>query len=162
MIRAALATRAARKRIAESGAWNLRTLWQNPGVDLPYDMQGTPGMPGLTALRVRCTAPMVPVTWPSSANLVSSLGHDGKHRPVFDLDWPSRLTPSTRPGHYHLAIDRPMSFWRMIAMLTGMWIAGVIEGTFLLTTIWRGMACIRAPWVKKNMVEGDRSAAWQK
>ena len=84
-----------------------------------------------------------------SANLVSSLCGDGKHRPILDLDLPVRLVPSSTEGHSHLYIDAEMSFDTMIALIDALASAGVVERGWATAVRSRGMALVRPPWVKK-------------
>ncbi len=84
-----------------------------------------------------------------TANLVSSLCDDGKHRLILDLDIPARLVPSSTEGHSHLYIDADMSFDTMIALIDALASAGVVERKWAAAVRARGMALVRPPWVKK-------------
>lgn len=66
----------------------------------------------------------------SEANLISSLTVDGLHAPAIDLDFPCRLVPSSTSGHYHLYLDRTMSWRQYKRLLRAMLKAGLIEPGF--------------------------------
>jgi len=91
------------------------------------------------------------------ANLISSRTHQGTHKPILDLDVPIHLEPSTTPGHHHLYIDVEMSWWRYAAMLTGLYLAGVIEMGFYVWSIRRKGTWVRKPEVRKGKGESTKS-----
>jgi len=143
------------------GAWLAqRMLWDAPSVNLPYGASGGPEMPARIAFAARARGRVMRATSQSRATLVGSYGLDGKHWPVVDIDVPARLIPSTTPGHAHLYVNHPTTFPRLIAMLAGLAAAGVIDWTIVWTAIFRGMSCVRPPWVHKIMTDGDRRAEW--
>ena len=86
------------------------------------------------------------------AQLVTSLmRHEkGRHAPVLDLDVPHELVPSSTPGHAHLYLDVPMSWWRYKRLLKALARAGVIEKGFVKASIARGHTDVRVPWLKKD------------
>lgn len=77
----------------------------------------------------------------------------GLHRPILDIDCPARLLPSTTPGHFHLYIDKPMSWSRYTNLLHALSRAGVIEPGYAAVSIKRGYSSVRLPWVKKKIKE---------
>ena len=94
----------------------------------------------------------------TAANLVSSRTTSGKHKPILDLDFPLRLEPSTTEGHYHLYLDGPeISWWRYAALLTGLYLAGVIEMGFFVWSLRRKGTWVRKPGVKKTSEESTKS-----
>lgn len=88
------------------------------------------------------------------ANLVSSqTDRLGIHMPVIDLDVPCRYVPSSTPGHGHLYIDVEMTEKQMLAILSALADAGVVEKGYLAASRARGMALVRKPGVFKPVVE---------
>lgn len=72
------------------------------------------------------------------------------HRPVLDIDFPAELVPSSTPGHFHLYLDRFMSWERYEKLLTALAEAGVIEQGYADAAIRRGYSAVRLPWIKKG------------
>lgn len=62
---------------------------------------------------------------------VSSKLDYGNHKPALDIDLPVTLTPSTTPGHFHLYIDKEMTWKRYALLLIALSIAGVVERKFV-------------------------------
>ncbi len=94
------------------------------------------------------------------ANVVSSHLPTGKHAPILDLDFAHVYVPSTTPGHGHLYINRPTSRWRMIVMLWGLKVAGVIEPGFFWWSLRRGGTFVRRPNVRKTKDEASVSYSY--
>lgn len=88
-----------------------------------------------------------------SANLVSSKLPGGKHMPVLDLDYSHAVVASTREGHHHLYLNRPISKWRWWCLMTGLWLGRVIEPGFFRWSLRRGQSFVRTPWTKKSPAE---------
>ncbi len=84
------------------------------------------------------------------ANLVASLSEDGLHRPVLDIDFPAELIPSTTPGHFHLYLNKPMTWDKYQVLLRALADAGVIEEGFAACSVKRGMSYVRTPETKKT------------
>jgi hypothetical protein len=96
------------------------------------------------------------------ANLVSSLIDDGDehtrmHAPVLDIDMPCRLVPSTTEGHFHLYIDKAMTWERYALLLNALMRAGIIEEGFYKMSMKREATFVRKPGVEKQ--EGDISSS---
>ncbi len=84
-------------------------------------------------------------------------GTEVGHAPVLDIDGINvELIPSTTPGHYHLYIDKVMSWPKYEQLLRALYNAGIIEYEFLQLSIKRKGSQIRLPWIKKEMSEEDR------
>jgi hypothetical protein len=64
------------------------------------------------------------------ANLVASLTRTNKHAPVIDLDIPAKLVPSKTEGHYHLYIDKELSWEQYRNLLYAMCCAGIVEWNY--------------------------------
>lgn len=86
----------------------------------------------------------------SSANLVSSLLDDGRHAPALDIDLPCELRPSSTQGHYHLLIERPMSWRSYRRLLRALKRAGIIEPGYYRASLERRQTFLRLPHVKKT------------
>ncbi|GEM_PF-3020897 len=84
------------------------------------------------------------------ANVISSLTDDGRHMPVLDIDRPARYVPSSTPGHGHLYIDVPMSWWRYRMLLRQLYKAGIIEKGFYDLALRRKQTFLRRPGVTKQ------------
>lgn len=111
----------------------------------------------LSLIKYRLRDDRTPMIGPL-ANLVSSRTLSGKHKPILDLDFPLRLEPSTTEGHYHLYLDGPeISWWRYVALLTGLYLAGVIEMGFYVWSLRRGGTWVRKPGVTKTAEESTKS-----
>lgn len=66
----------------------------------------------------------------AEADLVSSEVGDGLHAPAIDIDLPCRVIPSSTPGHFHLLIEKAMSWKQYENLLKAMVDAGVVEQGF--------------------------------
>lgn len=92
-----------------------------------------------------------PVAAVNAQLVTSQMRHrKGWHAPVLDIDVPHELVPSTTPGHAHLYIDVPMSWWRYKRLLKALAKAGVVEKGFVDASIRRGHTDVRVPWLKKE------------
>ena len=90
-----------------------------------------------------------PVTDLDEANVVlSSLGSG--HMPVLDLDYEAFTLPSSTPGHYHLYLNKKITWAQYIQVLTALSAAELIEPGFAGASIKRGYSAVRLPWVKKE------------
>lgn len=88
-------------------------------------------------------------------NLISShVEGTNLHAPIIDLDFPHRYIKSTSDGHGHLYIDVPMSKLRLILLLVGLRIAGVIEMGNFWWSLRRGGTFVRRPGVRKSSEDG--------
>lgn len=84
------------------------------------------------------------------ATLVGSKLPNGNHMPVIDLDLPCTLVPSSTPGHFHLYINKEMSFGEFLSMLQAMTDTGVVQPGFNRFTRERGQAFVRYPGYTKE------------
>lgn len=92
------------------------------------------------------------VEHPDQSNLVGSLGTDGLHYPVIDLDFPCRLEPSTTPGHFHLYLDRGIVYEHYDRLLNLLCEIGFVQEGIVHQLGQRGQTHVRQPWVKKPRV----------
>jgi hypothetical protein len=79
----------------------------------------------------------------AESDFISSLLEDDRHAPLFDLDIPARLVPSTTPGHTHLYIDHPMSWRQYKRLVRAMVRAGVVEKSWGREVIRSRMGLLR-------------------
>jgi len=94
-----------------------------------------------------------------TATMVTSrLDGTSMHMPVIDIDLPCMLVPSSAPGHFHLYIEKQMSWEKFVAMLEAMEAAGVVGKGYVSYTKRRGYATVRYPGVTKDN-EAERIAA---
>src|SRR5690606_13180081 len=77
-------------------------------------------------------------------------GHAAKHRPVIDIDFPVKLIPSSTEGHFHLYIDREMSWVHYLGILEALVDAGVVERGYVEAAKRRGFTAVRLPWIAKG------------
>lgn len=97
----------------------------------------------------------------TDANVVSSHIEASKvHAPIIDLDFPHRYIPSTTPGHAHLYLDVPISRWRLVILLWGLYVGGVIEKGYFLWSLRRGGTFVRRPGVPKTAEEAAVSYSY--
>ena len=85
-----------------------------------------------------------------TATVVQSLLPDGDHMPVIDLDLECMLVPSSAAGHYHLYINKAMSFGQFLNILQALTDAGVVQEGYNHFTRQRGYATVRYPGVTKQ------------
>ena len=103
-----------------------------------------------------------PVTWKAAdATVVTSEVCDaegrnqyeprGTHKPVLDIDLPVKLIPSSTEGHFHLFIDKEMSWKDYTKLLDVLAEVGIIEQGFSRVSQGsRQHTAVRLPWVKKE------------
>lgn len=88
-----------------------------------------------------------------SYDLISSKLPDGKHAPILDLDFAHAYVDTSTPGHAHLYLNTPISWWRVVVLLWALRIAKVIEQGFFWWSLRRGATFARRPGVGKNPAE---------
>lgn len=71
------------------------------------------------------------------------------HRPVLDLDIEAKLVPSSTPGHFHLYLDKSMSWEDYCELLYVLAKVGIIEPGYASVSMARGYTAVRLPWIKK-------------
>jgi hypothetical protein len=87
----------------------------------------------------------------ADATVITSQVVDSQmHAPVLDIDMPCVLIPSSTPGHYHLLIERVMTWRQYKRLLRAMQRAGILETGFVRASLARGYTSVRVPWVKKS------------
>lgn len=73
-----------------------------------------------------------------------------KHRPVLDIDFPVKVVPSSTPGHFHLYLDKEMSWEVYEELLKALGKAGILEEGYVRASIAREHTSVRLPWIKKE------------
>lgn len=90
------------------------------------------------------------------SNLVSSeigpgvLPLNGYHAPVLDLDYEAHLVPSSTPGHFHLFLDKPLTWLQYKRVLEVLGEVGLIEEGYAKASIARGHSAVRLPGQKRK------------
>ena len=79
----------------------------------------------------------------SEATLISSRCVDGEHAPALDIDFEARLVPSSTPGHYHLFLNKKMSWRKYKRLLRALHKAGIIEYGFYRASLERKQTNLR-------------------
>ncbi|AVP42732.1 hypothetical protein SEA_SCHOOLBUS_77 [Mycobacterium phage SchoolBus] len=87
----------------------------------------------------------------TDANVVCSKQRDSDlHIPILDLDMDAMLLRSSTYGHYHLYIDKPMSWENYCKLLDVMAEVGILEQGYVDVSKKRSMTQVRTPWTKKG------------
>jgi hypothetical protein len=113
-----------------------RTVWLQPDLDNPDapSNQGGPFKDGAYVGFERPDRQLVGTeddyTATARGNLVSSLTNRGTHRPVIDIDGGCEVRPSKTPGHFHLYIDKEMTFDDYSQLLYYLVRAGIVEPNY--------------------------------
>jgi hypothetical protein len=90
------------------------------------------------------------------ANLISSsLGPtrkqlDALHAPVLDIDFPAHLVPSSTIGHYHLYLDKKITWDKYKKLLVALADADILERGYVDAAINTGATYVRLPYVRKG------------
>jgi hypothetical protein len=89
---------------------------------------------------------------PDLANAITSAvqGSNAEaHKVILDVDFPVYAVPSSTPGHFHLYIDKIVSFDHLLGILHAMSDAGVVQRGYAEASEAQGFTTVRAPWTKK-------------
>lgn len=73
----------------------------------------------------------------------------GNHLPIFDFDFPIAIAPSSKKGHYHLYLNKRISWEKYVALLFAMEGAGLLDAYWVSQTVEKGEAHLRLPNIKK-------------
>lgn len=85
-------------------------------------------------------------------NLITSRSDDlnnTSHYPVIDFDFGLRLLPSSTPGHFHLYIDKGLSWEDYKKLLKVLVEVGLVQEGYLGASLQRGFTAVRLPSVTK-------------
>jgi hypothetical protein len=89
-------------------------------------------------------------------NLVGSLvrGKLGNassiHMPVLDIDFPAELIPSSTPGHFHLYLNKEITWNSYYQLLSSLSDAGIIEEGYMRAAHHHGGTFVRKPGIYKE------------
>lgn len=93
---------------------------------------------------------------PKNANLISSeVAGTLDHKPVLDIDLPCKLIASTHAGHYHLYIDKAMTWEQYKKLLDVLNDCGIIQPGYRNASHARGFSAVRLPWIKKELKKDE-------
>lgn len=97
---------------------------------------------------------------PADAEIVSSTmrehhffqpygGPGSRHKVLIDIDMPVLAVPSTTPGHYHLYIDKMLTWPQYVRLLEVLGEVGIVEEGYVEASKRRGCTHLRVPWLAK-------------
>ena len=78
------------------------------------------------------------------------LSQRNMHAPLFDLDFPCELIPSSTPGHFHLYMDKEIPYVKMLKVMAAMVDAGLVQEGYYNSVKAHDAAILRLPWIKKG------------
>ena len=88
------------------------------------------------------------------ANLITSQIEGTEfHAPVLDFDFPCELAPSNTEGHFHLLLNKPISWEKYEILLKSLQIAGLVEPGWVKAALTNKKSAIRARGVLKYEIE---------
>lgn len=97
------------------------------------------------------------------ANLITSKVDQGevvvdtpKHKIVLDVDMPVRVIASSTPGHFHLFIDKVVTWEEYTRLLDVLADVGIVEHGYVNFSKERGYTAVRLPWIKKQRASGSQ------
>lgn len=100
------------------------------------------------------------VTSEQEANLVTSTLVDQSsssgtkttvlHAPVLDIDFDAKLIPSSTPGHFHLYLQKAMTWDDYVVLLNALGNTGILEPGYVASALRRGYSSVRKPGVYKQ------------
>lgn len=76
----------------------------------------------------------------------------GYHTPAIDIDFPVRARQTDTPGHYHLLIDKPLTWEKYKKLLDALVEAGLVQEGFRDASVKRGASSLRLPWIHKTEI----------
>lgn len=79
------------------------------------------------------------------ANLISSKTDDGFHAPVLDLDFNCDLIPSLTEGHFHLYLDKRLTWKQYQKLLKVMVDVGLVEKNWVQSGAKAECTMVRKP-----------------
>jgi len=96
------------------------------------------------------------VLWHKDANLVGSRqagvpeDEEAYHFPVLDIDFEANLIPSSTEGHYHLYLEKKLTWKQYSKLLEALADAGIIEEGYLDQSLQREQTFVRLPGETKE------------
>jgi hypothetical protein len=92
-------------------------------------------------------APVAPGDKPYQYNLIGSSLPNGMHAPAIDIDLPCKLYPSRTPGHFHLYIDKEMTWEQYEKILEALTDARVVQRGYYEASKKHRQSFLRAPGI---------------
>lgn len=90
----------------------------------------------------------------TSSRLIDTCDPECNHHTVMlDIDMHCMVVRSTTPGHYHLYIDRVMTWPEYVELLDVMAKVGILEPGYVTAAKERGFTTLRFPWIKKEVAQ---------
>lgn len=88
-------------------------------------------------------------------NLVTSkINQEGDlHAPCIDIDAPVMVIPSATPGHYHLYIDKQISWNDYQLLLHTLSSVGIVEEGYVKASVTNGFSSLRTPGTYKDTTQ---------
>lgn len=86
---------------------------------------------------------------PNVSLVGSATNVDNIHLPVLDFDFPCKLVESSTPGHFHLYLDKPMTWDKYRQLLNCLDAARLLNHEWVKKAYRDGKTFVRAPGVKK-------------
>lgn len=87
---------------------------------------------------------------PFDSDVVSSELGGGLHAPAIDIDLPIRAIRSSSEDHWHLYIEKAMTWRQYKRLLKALVMAGIVERGYYKASLARGGTHLRLPWVSKR------------
>jgi len=95
----------------------------------------------------------------SKADVITSqVRGEGTHRPIIDIDFPAALLPSSTAGHFHLYLDKEITWDAYEELLKALGRAGILESGYVAASIAREYTSVRLPWIKKKTPTAAKEA----
>lgn len=88
-------------------------------------------------------------TWEEANAISSEIAGTNMHAPVLDLDYSAELVPSSTPGHFHLYLNRAVTWPAYKKLLLALAECGLIEDGYVSASIDRQATFVRKPGVTK-------------
>lgn len=77
-------------------------------------------------------------------NLISSFTNKATHLPAIDIDMPIRCVPSKTEGHFHLFIEKELSWNQYADLLNTLERVGIVEPGYARAALAAGMTFVRS------------------
>ena len=123
-----------------------RSLWSISETAMADGDSAAPGMSEPEQAQLRVPVETLEDSTLVGSRLTDSVGN--MHMPVFDIDFEVELVPSKTPGHYHLYLQRAMTWERYVVLLQALAQAGVIEQNYYNASLTRGQTFVRTAPLK--------------
>lgn len=119
-----------------------RTLWKHSTLTATSDSEKIQG--GVEIVEKYLTQ----VGTIDEANLISSELTNRRHAPALDIDFPCQLFESKDDGHFHLYINKQMTWPQYRNLLIALGEAGLLEEGYVNASLKHEKSFLRKPIVK--------------